>query len=89
MRPVYFWGDLDFAGMGILKELRATFPNARAWELGYGVLLNRLLAGESHAPQEVRKSGQVGPGVTGCEYADAALLPALRRLGRFVDQESL
>src|SRR5690606_8148513 len=24
--PMYFWGDLDFAGMGILKALRSTLP---------------------------------------------------------------
>ncbi|MBT1539007.1 hypothetical protein B7R78_0018470 [Ralstonia solanacearum] len=89
VRPVYFWGDLDFAGMGILRELRVTFPNARAWEPGYDPLLSRLLAGESHGPEEAKKSGQADPGVTGCGYADETLLPSLRRFGRFVDQESL
>lgn len=88
-RPVYFWGDLDFAGMDILRELRVMFPNAQAWEPGYDALLSRLLAGESHTPEEGRKSGQADPGITGCGYADNDLLPALRRLGRFVDQESL
>jgi hypothetical protein len=87
--PVYFWGDLDFAGMDILKELRVVFPGAQAWQAGYEALLARLLAQESHAPDEARKSGQSDPGLTGCRYADEVLLPALRRLGRFVDQESL
>lgn len=88
-RPVYFWGDLDYAGMDILKELRVVFPAARAWQAGYGALLERLIAGESHAPDEARKSGQIDPARTGCDYADAVLLPALREHGRFVDQESL
>lgn len=88
-RPVHFWGDLDFSGMDILKELRVVFPGVQAWKAGYEALLARLLAEESHAPDEARKSGQTDPGLTGCPYADEVLLPALRRLGRFVDQESL
>ncbi|MBP0624908.1 Wadjet anti-phage system protein JetD domain-containing protein [Cupriavidus consociatus] len=89
MRPIHFWGDLDFSGMDILKELRVVFPGAQAWRAGYEALLERLLADESHAPDEARKSGQTDPGLTGCSYADEVLLPALRRRGRFVDQESL
>jgi hypothetical protein len=88
-RPVHFWGDLDFSGMDILKELRVVFPGAQAWRAGYEPLLARLLADESHAPDEARKSGQTDPGLTGCSYADEVLLPALRMRGRFVDQESL
>ncbi len=88
-RPVYFWGDLDYAGLDILKELRVVFPEARAWQPGYDKLLELLVAGESHAPDEARKSGQMDPGQAGCIYADEVLLPALRRYGRFVDQESL
>lgn len=88
-RPVRFWGDLDFAGMGILKELRELFPEAQAWKPGYEALLDLLVAGESHAPEEAKKSGQADPGRTGCPYADEVLLPALRKHERFVDQESL
>lgn len=88
-RPVHFWGDLDFAGMDILKELRALFPEVQAWKPGYEALLDLLVAGESHAPDEAKKSGQNDPGETGCTYADEVLLPALRDYGRFVDQESL
>jgi hypothetical protein len=86
---VYFWGDLDFAGMDILKTLKAVFPQARAWEPGYARLLDRLRAGHSHAPEDARKSGQADPGTTGCAYADAVMLPALREFGRCVDQESV
>lgn len=88
-RPIHFWGDLDFAGMDILKELRALFPEAKAWKPGYEALLDLLVAGESHAPDEAKKSGQNDPGQTGCCYADEVLLPALRKHRRFVDQESL
>ena len=61
-RPTHFWGDLDFAGMDILKELRVLFPEAQAWRPGYQALLDLLVAGESHAPDEARKSGQTDPG---------------------------
>ena len=88
-RPVFFWGDLDYAGIDILKTLKAPFPQVRAWEPGYAMLLDRLHAGHSHAPEEARKGGQSDPGATGCSYADGILLPALRESGRFVDQESV
>lgn len=88
-RSVHFWGDLDYAGMGILKELRVMFPSANAWQPGYEKLLDRLIVGESHAPDEAKKSGQTDPLSTGSQYADEVLLPALRKHGRFVDQESL
>ena len=88
-RQIHFWGDLDFAGMDILKELRVLFPEAQAWKPGYRALLDLLVAGESHAPDEAKKSGQNDPGQTGCPYADEVLLPALRKHRRFVDQESL
>jgi hypothetical protein len=35
----------------------------------------------------MRKTGQRDPGITGCQHADAVLLPAIRRYGKFVDQE--
>lgn len=75
--------------MGILKELRVMFPSANAWQPGYEKLLDRLIVGESHAPDEAKKSGQTDPLSTGSQYADEVLLPALRKHGRFVDQESL
>lgn len=88
-RPVYFWGDLDYAGMAILKELRVVFPHARAWQPGYARLLDCLSSEESHTPEEAAKSGQSDPGRTGCDYADTVLLPAIRKQTRFVDQESI
>lgn len=89
VRAVYFWGDLDFAGMDILRELRVVFPETQAWKPGYDKLLDRLIVGESHAPEEAKKSGQTDPVHTSCHYADDVLLPALRKYGHFVDQESL
>src|SRR5262249_30375548 len=76
-----FWGDLDYAGMTILRRLRATFPSASAWQAGYGPMLARLEAGEGHLPDEARKGGQRPPLSTGCAYADGILLPALAKYG--------
>ncbi len=87
--PLRFWGDLDYAGMGILKLLRQRFGDVRAWKPGYEPLLNMLTGGAGHAPQAADKAEQQDPGETGCEYADTRLLPAMRREGRFLDQEIL
>lgn len=84
---VSFFGDLDFAGMRILAQLRQVFADCRGWPPGYLALLAALHAGQSHAPEEADKAGQSDPGSTGCELADGLLLPALRSYQRCVDQE--
>lgn len=87
--PVYFWGDLDFAGMGILKALRHSLPTLAAWQPGYAPMLELLLRGGGHSMEADGTAGQLDPGDTGCAYADGVLLPALRRLRRRADQEVL
>lgn len=84
---VNFYGDLDSAGMQILAHLRQTFPDCRAWRPGYEVLLSWLHTSRGHRPDSAGKDGQTDPGLTGCPYADAVLLPALRQSGLCVDQE--
>jgi hypothetical protein len=85
MPTVGFYGDLDFAGLAILAQLRTSFPACSAWRPGYEALLAWLSSG--HAPDEAGKERQQDPGVTGCSFADDVLLPALRSAGRYVDQE--
>jgi len=83
-----FWGDLDFAGMQILREIGRTIPATVAWRPGYSKLVALLEAGVCHEPEESAKLGQADPGSTGCEYCDLELLPAMRTSGAFVDQEA-
>lgn len=83
----HFWGDLDFAGMAILRRLRETFPSTNAWRHGYAPMLGQLAAGMGHTPEEAKKDGQRAIESTGCAFADKTLLPAIRSHGRFVDQE--
>lgn len=87
--PIYFWGDLDFAGMGILRALRSTLPQLAAWQPGYAPMVAILEQGGGHAYEQTGKSGQTDPGATGCAYADTILLPMLRIKNRGVDQESI
>jgi hypothetical protein len=85
--PCYFFGDLDYSGMAILKAMRQNFPSLRAWDPGYLKLLARLTAGDGHTPSAARKDGQRDPEITGCPLADDVLLPSMRKAGLFVDQE--
>jgi hypothetical protein len=88
VQQCYFWGDLDFAGMQMLKSLRQRFGDVRAWKPGYEPMLAALrAAGEGAQPLEGR-AGQVDPEITGCDFADHVLLPAVRERG-FWDQESM
>ena len=85
--PVWFWGDLDFAGMNILKQLIKRFPAMRAWQPGYQIMLQHLRNGNGYAVSANERQTQIDPHVTGCLYADEHLLPALRAHALFVDQE--
>jgi hypothetical protein len=85
--PSLFWGDLDYAGIAILKTLRLRFPDMLAWQPGYRPMLERLADG--HRAVDAGKQEQADPGESGCPYADLQLLPSIRKLGRFVDQESV
>ncbi|MBU2884983.1 DUF2220 domain-containing protein [Gilvimarinus agarilyticus] len=87
--PVHFWGDLDFAGMGILRALRTSFNDVQAWPPGYQPMLARLQQGEGHSAAMAAKAAQLDPGTTGCAYADDELLVAIRRQQGFVDQEAV
>jgi hypothetical protein len=85
--PAWFWGDLDFAGMQILKSLRSRFDDLEAWPVGYEPLRAQLEVGGGHGTRTNDSKGQIDPILTGCTYADSELLPAIRRHGRR-DQES-
>ena len=85
--PCYFWGDLDYAGMAILKSLRQSFENIRAWQLGYELMMQFHSDGHGHKIRDSKKMKQLDPGTTGCALADDVLLPMIRSTQRFLDQE--
>jgi len=87
--PAYFWGDLDYAGMSILKALRQSFTGLTAWQPGYAPLLERLNKGLSHHQDSGVKNNQSVPELTGCHYTDTVLLPAIKQAQSFVDQEAV
>ncbi len=84
--PLHFWGDLDFAGMQILRTLRQRFGDVCAWRPGYEPMLARLRACGGYGGHDVAGKAQIDPVMTGCEFADHTLLPAIRQQGRW-DQE--
>ena len=86
-RACHFWGDLDFAGMQILRALRQRFGEVTAWQPGYAPMLEMLRrSGGYRVGGEA--AGQADPVATGCSFADDELLPAIREFGQ-IDQESL
>ncbi|PPD21734.1 MAG: hypothetical protein CTY23_04975 [Methylomonas sp.] len=85
--PVWFWGDLDYSGMQIIKSLRHSFDELDAWQPGYQPMVDELLAGNGHEPLAANKSKQKSIDSTGAEYADNILLSALVATGKFLDQE--
>jgi hypothetical protein len=85
--PFYFWGDLDFSGMGIIKSLRHSFSTLTAWTPGYAPMVEAISLGYGHSPIHAGKQLQLNPGATGCHYSDFYLLPLLEEKQLFLDQE--
>jgi hypothetical protein len=81
--PCWFWGDLDYAGMQILKSLRSLFADLKAWQPGYAPMVQHV---RTHGGY--RGGEQLDPQFTGCDYADTVLLPVVREFGQ-MDQEAL
>lgn len=84
----YFWGDLDFSGMQILKSLRQRLGSVEAWRPGYEPVLGDLRAAQVGVNGDADVERQVDPVATGCAFADEVLLPAIREFG-FWDQERI
>lgn len=85
--PVYFWGDLDLAGMRMLESLTKHLPHARAWWPGYAPMVAALLQGNGHEPLAADKEGQACSELLTCPVAKTHLMPAMKSTGRFLDQE--
>jgi hypothetical protein len=83
----FFWGDMDYAGLGILKALRRSFESIEAWALGYGKMIDFHREGHGQTIRDSKKMQQLDPGHCGCRLADETLLPAIRKHQRFLDQE--
>lgn len=86
---VHLWGDLDWAGMAILKASKEAFPGMTAWAPGYELMMETAENGLAHTLDMAGKSGQQEVERTGCSYADKVVLPFLRAKKLFVDQEAV
>jgi len=87
--PVYFWGDLDYEGMNILKALKVNFDNIDAWKKGYNMMLEEVKKGFGHAPEMAGKERQImlNDNILGCSYADKSVVSMLDKEALFIDQE--
>jgi hypothetical protein len=83
----YFWGDLDYEGLSILRTLRNNFPEIQAWREGYQAIIGFHQLGLGHSADQANKDNQRPPLPSGCHYGDTVLLPLLTQSKRFIDQE--
>jgi hypothetical protein len=83
----YFWGDLDYEGLSILRTLRNNFPEIQAWREGYQAIIAFHRQGLGHFAYQANKDKQRPPLPSGCGYSDTVLLPLLTQSKRFIDQE--
>ena len=83
----YFWGDMDYAGIAILKLLKQSFTEISAWKTGYDLMLKFHENGHGHKIRDSKKMQQLDPGTCNCRYTDDQILPAIRNTQRFLDQE--
>lgn len=86
--PIYYFGDLDPAGLRIYAQMRQAFPSLRPWQPGYHLLTERLLAGEGHQLKASGKEAQGRVMLTGCPWIDQHVIPVMEKTGLCVDQEA-
>ncbi len=86
--PTFFWGDLDYSGIGIFKAIKQVIPQLEAWKPAYENMMEQLPT-IGHTPAQAGKSGQAHPGLSECEYIDSVALPLLEKTGKFLDQETI
>ena len=85
--PVYFFGDLDWAGMEIFCSLKKVFPEILPWKRGYMALMDARDNGQCHLPEMASKRGQKKIESTGDKWLDENILKPMKDRPLFVDQE--
>jgi hypothetical protein len=86
--PIYYFGDLDPAGLSIYRQMRATFPEIKPWEIGYKALVKALERGHGHALALAEKANQGSLPDTGCPWMESYVTPVMKDTGLCIDQES-
>jgi hypothetical protein len=86
--PIFYFGDLDPAGLRIFAQMRTTFPEIGPWKSGYQLLINRLIEGEGHSLDESGKEQQGRIIRTGCPWMDQEVIPVMEDTDLCVDQEA-
>ena len=86
--PIYYFGDLDPAGLKIYAQMRQAFPSLKPWQTGYRLLTERLLAGEGHKLEVSGKEAQGRVMLTQCPWMDQHVIPVMEKTGLCVDQEA-
>jgi hypothetical protein len=85
--PVYFCGDMDWAGLSIFRALKSVFPELEPWKPGYKLMLRVAEQGGGHTPEMADKTGQAPIGTTLNPWLDMHILSFLKSRNIFVDQE--
>jgi hypothetical protein len=85
--PVYFCGDMDWAGLSIFRALKPVFSELEPWKPGYIFMLHVAEQGGGHTPEMADKTGQAPIETTRNPWLDMHILPFLKSKKRFVDQE--
>ncbi|AXS81912.1 hypothetical protein [Marinobacter sp. Arc7-DN-1] len=85
--PIYYFGDLDPAGLTIYRHMRQIFPEIQPWKTGYNGLVEALKRGDGH-PMNFADKGEQGllPD-TGCSWMDSCVTPVMKQTNLCVDQE--
>lgn len=85
--PVYFCGDMDWAGLSIFRALRTVFPGLEPWKPGYTIMLHAAEQGDGHTPEMANKTGQAPIETANNQWLDTHVLSFIRSKKLFVDQE--
>jgi hypothetical protein len=85
--PVYFCGDMDWAGLSIFRALKPVFSELKPWKPGYKLMLHAAKQGDGHTLKMAGKTGQTPIETTRNAWLDTYVLSFLKSKNIFVDQE--
>ena len=85
--PVYFCGDMDWAGLSIFRALKPVFSELKPWKPGYKLMLHAAKQGGGHTLKMAGKTGQTPIETTRNAWLDMHVLSFLKSKNIFVDQE--
>lgn len=84
----FFWGDFDYAGLGIFLSLKKTFDSLEFWDIGYKKMIDMVKNNLGHTKTILKKENQNKPNLKERDILNNNYIEIMDEFG-FYDQEGI